>query len=393
MTPDPIYRILTTHVGSLPRPAPVLDVLFAQERGEEHDPARVDLLLQRGVNDVVRLQTAAGLDIVSDGEMSKISYATYVRHRLTGFDGDSDRPTPQDLDDFPQLRDRLVTESHSPTYRRPVCMGPIGTKDCTPIASDIARLKRALVESEAARSTAPSAFMTAVSPGTVGVFHPNQYYRSHEAYMHAVSAAMRVEYEEIVRAGFILQIDCPDLAMGRHSRFKHMDDAEFLRCAEMQVDALNEAVADIPADRMRMHVCWGNYEGPHTHDIPLETILPVVLKAKPAALLIEGANPRHEHEWEIWTRHPLPEDKVLVPGVIDTSTNYVEHPELVAQRLTRYADIVGRDRLMAGTDCGMGTFAGFGPVHPDIAWAKLRSLAIGAELASIRLWKHTAAAV
>jgi 5-methyltetrahydropteroyltriglutamate--homocysteine methyltransferase len=386
-------RILTTHVGSLPRPAPVLDVLLAQERGEEHDPARVDDLLQQGVNDVVRLQTAAGLDIVSDGEMSKISYATYVRHRLTGFEGDSDRPTPQDLDDFPQLRDRLVTEGHSPTYRRPVCMGPIGTKDRTPIASDIARLKRALVESEAAGSTAPAPFMTAVSPGTVGVFHPNQYYRSHEAYMHAVGAAMRMEYEEIVRVGFILQIDCPDLAMGRHSRFKHMDDAEFLRCAEIQVDALNEAVADIPADRMRMHVCWGNYEGPHTHDIPLEVILPIVLRAKPSALLIEGANPRHEHEWEIWTRYTLPEDKVLVPGVIDTSTNYVEHPELVAQRITRYADIVGRDRIMAGTDCGMGTFAGFGPVHPEIAWAKLRSLTAGAELASTRLWKHVSSAV
>jgi 5-methyltetrahydropteroyltriglutamate--homocysteine methyltransferase len=386
-------RILTTHVGSLPRPADVVELLFAIDRGEERDAALVEEVLQRSVNDAVRMQEDAGLDIVSDGEMSKISYATYVRHRLTGFDGDSARPTPQDLDDFPRFRDRLVNEGHSPTYRRPVCVGPIGLKDCTPVLRDISRLQRALAESEAVGSTAVAGFMTAVSPGTVGVFHPNQYYRSHEAYMHAIGAAMRTEYEEIVAAGFILQIDCPDLAMGRHSRFKHLDDAEFLRCAAINVEALNTAVANIPADRMRMHVCWGNYEGPHTHDIPLQTILPVVLKARPSMLLIEGANPRHEHEWEIFTACALPDDKVLVPGVIDTSTNYVEHPALVAQRITRYANVVGRDRVIAGTDCGMGTFAGFGPVHPEIAWAKLRSLTRGAELAAIRLAKDAAALV
>src|SRR6186997_1935416 len=271
-------RILSTHVGSLPRPADVVELLFALDRGEERDAALVEEVLQRSVNDAVRMQEDAGLDIVSDGEMSKISYATYVSHRLTGFDGDSARPTPQDLDDFPRFRDRLVSEGHSPTYRRPVCVGPIGLKDCTPVLRDISRLQRALAESEAVGSTAVAGFMTAVSPGTVGVFHPNQYYRSHEAYMHAIGAAMRTEYEEIVAAGFILQIDCPDLAMGRHSRFKHLDDAEFLRCAEIHVEALNDAVANIPTDRMRMHVCWGNYEGPHTHDVPLQTILPVVLK-------------------------------------------------------------------------------------------------------------------
>jgi len=386
-------RILTTHVGSLPRPADVVELLFALDRGEERDAALVEEVLQRSVNDAVRMQEDAGLDIVSDGEMSKISYATYVSHRLTGFDGDSARPTPQDLDDFPRFRDRLVSEGHSPTYRRPVCVGPIGLKDCTPVLRDISRLQRALVESKAVGSTAVAGFMTAVSPGTVGVFHPNQYYRSHEAYMHAIGAAMRTEYEEIVAAGFILQIDCPDLAMGRHSRFKHLDDAEFLRCAEIHVEALNDAVANIPADRMRMHVCWGNYEGPHTHDIPLQTILPVVLKARPSMLLIEAANPRHEHEWEIWTSQELPDDKVLVPGVIDTSTNYVEHPELVAQRIARLANIVGRERVIAGTDCGMGTFAGFGPVHPEIAWAKLRSLTRGAELSAVRLAKQIATLV
>ena len=389
-TPD---RILTTHVGSLPRPADVVELLFALDRGEERDAALVEEALQRSVNDAVRMQEDAGLDIVSDGEMSKISYATYVSHRLTGFDGDSARPTPQDLDDFPRFRDRLVSEGHSPTYRRPVCVGPIGLKDCTPVLRDISRLQRALAESAAVGSTAVAGFMTAVSPGTVGVFHPNQYYRSHEAYMHAIGAAMRTEYEEIVAAGFILQIDCPDLAMGRHSRFKHLDDAEFLRCAEIHVEALNDAVADIPADRMRMHVCWGNYEGPHTHDIPLQTILPVVLKARPSMLLIEAANPRHEHEWEIWASQELPDDKVLVPGVIDTSTNYVEHPELVAQRIARLANIVGRERVIAGTDCGMGTFAGFGPVHPEIAWAKLRSLTRGAELSAVRLAKQIATLV
>jgi 5-methyltetrahydropteroyltriglutamate--homocysteine methyltransferase len=386
-------RILTTHVGSLPRPAQVVDVLFAEDRGEEVDAALLEDVLQQGVNEVVRLQRDAGLDIVSDGEMSKISYATYIKHRLTGFDGDSARPTPQDLDDFPRFRDQLVSEGHSPTYRRPVCLGPIGVKDCAPVVRDIARLQSALDASRATGSTAAVGFMTAVSPGTIGVFHPNQHYRSHEAYMQALGAAMRTEYEEIVRAGLILQIDCPDLAMGRHSRFKHMDDVQFLRCAELHVDVLNQAVANIPAERMRMHVCWGNYEGPHTHDIPLQTILPIVLRAKPSALLVEGANPLHEHEWEIWTRHRLPDDKVLVPGVIDTSTNYVEHPELVAQRITRYAGVVGRERVMAGTDCGMGTFAGFGPVHPEIAWAKLRSLSAGAELASSRLWAHAATAV
>jgi len=386
-------RILSTHVGSLPRPADVVELLFALDRGEERDAALVEEVLQRSVNDAVRMQEDAGLDIVSDGEMSKISYATYVSHRLTGFDGDSARPTPQDLDDFPRFRDRLVSEGHSPTYRRPVCVGPIGLKDCTAVLRDISRLQRALVESKAVGSTAVAGFMTAVSPGTVGVFHPNQYYRSHEAYMHAIGAAMRTEYEEIVAAGFILQIDCPDLAMGRHSRFKHLDDAEFLRCAEIHVEALNDAVANIPADRMRMHVCWGNYEGPHTHDVPLQTILPVVLKARPSMLLIEAANPRHEHEWEIWTSQKLPDDKVLIPGVIDTSTNYVEHPELVAQRIARLANIVGRERVIAGTDCGMGTFAGFGPVHPEIAWAKLRSLTRGAELSAVRLAKQIATLV
>jgi 5-methyltetrahydropteroyltriglutamate--homocysteine methyltransferase len=382
------HRILTTHVGSLPRPQEVLDLLFAQDRDEPVDAAVFEDAVQRGVNDAVQRQVDAGIDIVSDGEISKISYATYIRHRLSGFDGDSARPTPQDLDDFPAYRDRLVAEGHSPTYRRPACCGPIAVKNAALVTNDITRLERAVAQVDVV-----GGFLTAVSPATVGVFHPNRYYRSHEAYVAAVASAMRPEYEEIVRAGFLLQIDCPDLAMGRHSRFKDVDDAQFLRYAEMHVEALNEALANVPAERVRLHVCWGNYEGPHTHDLPLTRILPVLFAARPMALVIEGANPRHEHEWEVWKRHRLPDGKILIPGVIDTSTNYVEHPELVAQRIDRYATLVGRDRVIAGTDCGMGTFAGFGPVHPDIAWAKLRSLVTGARLASQKLWKPAVAVV
>lgn len=375
-----MMSILTTHVGSLPRPRDVLDLLFAQDRGERVDPLAFDEAVQRGVDDAVRRQAEVGIDIVSDGETSKISYATYIRHRLTGFEGDSPRPTPQDLDDFPNYRDRLLTEGHSPTYRRPVCTGPIQVSDASLVASDIARLRRAI-----SRVKVQAGFLTAVSPGTVAVFHPNRHYSSHEAYVEAVAAAMRPEYEEIVRSGLLLQIDCPDLAMGRHSRFKDLTEDQFLRYAELHIDALNAALAAVPPDRVRLHVCWGNYEGPHTHDIRLSAILPLLFRARAMALLVEGANPRHEHEWEVWKTHPLPDEKILIPGVIDTSTNYVEHPELVAQRITRYASVVGRERLHAGTDCGLGTFAGFGPVHPDIAWAKLGSLVAGAKLASRQL--------
>ena len=379
-------RILTTHVGSLPRPQEVVDVLFAQDRDETLDAAQFDATVRRAVAEVVRLQVESGVDVVSDGEMGKISYSTYIRHRLTGFEGDSPRPTPQDLDDFPDYRDRLVKEGHSATYKRPVCRGPVGVKTLEPVRQDISRLKEAV---QGAGVT--EAFLNAVSPGTIAVFQPNEYYPSHEAYMEALAEAMRPEYEEIVASGLLLQVDCPDLAMGRHSRFKHLDEAQFLRHAEIQVEALNLALANVPADRVRMHVCWGNYEGPHIHDIPLAKVLPILLKARPMAYLIEGANPRHEHEWEIWETYELPDGKVLVPGVIDTSCNFVEHPELVAQRLCRYADIVGRERVIAGTDCGFGTFAGFGPVHPSICWMKLKALAEGAQIASRKLWKRTAA--
>jgi 5-methyltetrahydropteroyltriglutamate--homocysteine methyltransferase len=374
-------RILTSHVGSLPRSQEVVDFLFTQDRGEPYEQSAFDAAMQKGVEDVVAKQAQCGIDVVSDGETSKISYATYIRHRLTGFEGDSSRPTPQDLDDFPAFRDRLVAEGHSATYKRPVCKGAIAVKDMGPLTKDIARMKQAL-----AKTTVTEGFMTAVSPGTIAVFQPNEYYPSHEKYMEALAEVMKSEYEAIAASGILVQLDCPDLAMGRHSRFKTLSREEFLRHAEIQVEALNHAVANIPADRIRLHICWGNYEGPHTHDIPLTDVLPLLFKAKPKALLIEGANPRHDHEWVTWKQVKLPDEKILIPGVIDTSTNFVEHPELVAQRIVRYANVIGRERIIAGTDCGLGTFAGFGPVHPDIAWAKLQTLAEGAAIASQQLF-------
>ncbi len=370
-------RILTTHVGSLPRSQEVVDLLFAQDRGDAVDEAQFDEVMRRAVAGTVNHQAEVGVDVVSDGETSKISYSTYIRHRLTGFEGDSARPTPQDLDDFPEYRDRLVKAGHSATYKRPVCKGPIKVKSLKPVEQDIAHMKEAL-----AKVKVTEGFMNAVSPGTISVFQPNEYYPSHETYLEALANAMREEYELIVKSGLLLQLDCPDLAMGRHTRFKNLSDEEFLRYAELQVEALNHALANVPADRVRLHVCWGNYEGTHVNDMDCSKIFPIAIKVKPMALLIEGANPRHEHEWEAWARIKLPDDNILIPGVVSSSTNYVEHPEVVAQRLLRYADVVGRERIIAGTDCGFGTFAGFGPVFPAFSWMKLRSLAEGARIAS-----------
>jgi 5-methyltetrahydropteroyltriglutamate--homocysteine methyltransferase len=378
-------RILTTHVGSLPRPRDVVDVLFAQDRGEPVDAVEFERVVRNAVNETVRLQTEAGLDIIDDGEMSKISYATYIRHRLTGFEGDSARPTPQDLDDYPEYRDRLVKAGHSATYKRPVCKGPIAVKNLEPVRQDIARLKAAL-----AKTNGNEGFMNAVSPGTIAVFQPNEYYPSHQAYLDALAAAMREEYETIVNAGLILSIDCPDLAMGRHTRFKNLTDEQFLHNAELQVEALNHALANVPADRVRMHICWGNYEGSHVNDMDCKRIFPIVVKAKPMAFLIEGANPRHEHEWQAWETVKLPDDKILIPGVIGANSNYVEHPEVVAQRIVRYAGVVGKERVIAGTDCGFGTFAGFGSVYPPFCWMKMKALSEGARLASAELWGKTA---
>lgn len=377
------HRILTTHVGSLPRPQPVVDQLFAQDRADMlYDPQAFDAVMTQAVRDVVQKQVETGIDIVSDGEMSKISYATYVRHRLTGFEiAEVPRATPKDLDDFPAFRDRLAQQGGTPKYHRPVVRGPIAIKDYTPLDKDIANLTQA-----ASAAGAHEAFMNAASPGVISVFQPNEYYTDTDAYLGALAAVMKVEYERIVSAGLILQVDCPDLAMGRHIRYRDADAETFKHAARQQVEVLNAALADVPADRVRMHLCWGNYEGPHHHDIPLAEILDIVLAAKPQAIQFEAANPRHAHEWEVWQQARIPDDKILIPGCLDSTTNFIEHPRLVAQRILRFAHIVGRERVMAGTDCGFGTFAGFGAVHPDIAYAKLGALVEGARIASDELW-------
>jgi 5-methyltetrahydropteroyltriglutamate--homocysteine methyltransferase len=375
-------RILITHVGSLPRPQEVVDALFTQDRGEPYDQAAFDATMHRAVDNAVAQQRAAGVDVVSDGEMSKISYATYIRHRLSGFAiGEAPRATPKDLDDYPSFKDRLSRLGATPKYHRPICIGPVETKDLSSLHADIAHLRTA-----AEHHGVQEAFMNAASPGVIAVFQPNEYYPTHEAYLFALAEAMRPEYEAIVAAGLLLQIDSPDLAMGRHIRFRDADEVTFLANARFQVEALNHALRNVPADRVRMHVCWGNYEGPHHYDISLRAIADAVLAAKPMALLIEGANPRHAHEWAVWREIRLPDDKVLVPGVIDSVSNFIEHPQLVAERICRVAELVGRERVIAGTDCGFGTFAGFGAVHPEIAYAKLRSLAEGAVLATRQLW-------
>jgi len=376
-------RILTTHVGSMPRPQYVVDQLFAQDKNENYDPAAFDEVMERAVKEVVEKQRDSGVDIVSDGEMSKISYATYIRHRLTGFEiAEVPRATPKDLDDFPAFKERLAQQGGTPKYHRPVVRGEIKIKDLEPLEKDIQNLKDALDH-----AGLNEGFMNAASPGVIAVFQPNQYYENYDDYLQALAEVMKVEYEKITEAGLLLQVDCPDLAMGRHIRFRDEDTEVFKINAEKQVEALNYALQNVPSDRVRMHLCWGNYEGPHTHDIDLEEIIDIVLSAKPQAIQFEGANARHGHEWQVWAAANIPDDKILIPGVLDTTTNFVEHPDLVKERILKYTDIVGRERVIAGTDCGFGTFAGFGAVHPDIAYAKLESLAEGAKRASDELWK------
>ena len=386
-----IHRILTTHVGSLPRPEHVVTQLFAQDSGLNYDEVVFDTTMATEVANVVAKQAASRVDVVSDGEMSKISYATYIRHRLTGFElGEMPRAVPLDLDDFPEFKERLAKLGATPRYHRPICTGPIAVKDLSGLHKDIANLKAAVAVASTQATPPVRAFMNSASPGVIAVFQPNKYYASNEQYLQALADAMATEYEAIVAAGLDLQIDAPDLAMGRHIKFRDVDDAEFLRNANLQVEALNHALRNVPAGRIRMHVCWGNYEGPHHRDIGLEKILDVVLKAKPATVLFEGANPRHAHEWEVWAKAgkegKIPDNKILAPGVLDSVNNFIEHPRLVAQRLLTYANIVGRDRVMAATDCGFGTFAGFGAIHPPICFAKLASMAEGAEMASKELW-------
>ena len=376
-------RILTTHVGSLPRSQAVTEVVFAREKDGAVEPPNAARILSDAVVDVLRQQKAAGVDVVSDGEMSKISYATYIRDRITGFDGDTPREPGLDLIEFPRLLKKLADSGATAKYRRPRCVGPIATKSLAPLEADVENLQRAVRDSQPVE-----AFMNAASPGVIALFQPNDYYKTQDEYLEAVAEAMRVEYEGVVNGGVLLQIDAPDLGMGRHTMYKNRSIEEYLKLAELHVRVLNHALRNVPADRVRMHICWGNYEGPHHHDVPMELLLPVVLKAKPQALLFEAANPRHAHEWIVIRDTQLPADKILIPGVLSSTTNYIEHPLLVAERICRFADIVGRERVIAGSDCGFSTFAGFGPVDPDIVYLKLAAMAEGARIASERLWKH-----
>jgi 5-methyltetrahydropteroyltriglutamate--homocysteine methyltransferase len=374
-------RILTTHVGSMPRPQAVVEMLMARENQTGYDPAAFDAVMRAAVDAVVERQVQAGVDIVSDGEVAKISYATYIKDRLSGFGGDRPRQIALDLQPYPEFRARMAIFAGKQTFKRQACVGPIAMVERESMHKDIANLVAARD-----RHGPQDVFMNAASPGVVAAFQPNEYYPTHEAYVEAIANAMREEYEAIAAAGLVLQIDCPDLAMAHHTGFQDLSEEQFLRRAHFHVEALNEALRNVPAGQLRMHVCWGNYEGPHDHDIDVAKILPIIFRAKPSAILFEAANPRHAHEWLTWSRAPIPDDKVLVPGLLTSTSNYVEHPELIAQRICVFADIVGRERVLAGTDCGFGTFAGIGKMDAQISYAKLASLAQGARRASERLW-------
>lgn len=370
--------LLATHVGSLPRSQAVVDFLFARERGEAYDPEAFDRTMAEAVSEVVRRQVEAGIDVVSDGETSKISYATYVKDRYTGFEGDSPRNAPADLKMFPTFLERLARQGGTPQYARPMCRGEVRSKGQGELSKDIANLQAAM-----ARHGAQAGFMNAASPGVISLFLQNDFYPTREAYLAALAEAMRDEYRTIVESGLDLQVDCPDLALSRHMLFTHLSDEEFVKVADSHVEALNHALDGLPEDRVRVHICWGNYEGPHVCDIDMAKVLPTLMKVKARKILFETSNPRHAHEWEVFRDRAseIPEDKVLVPGVVDTTTNFVEHPEVVRQRLERFTQVFGRDRVMAGSDCGFGTFAGFGAVDPEIAWAKLATLKEGARRA------------
>ena len=369
--------IKTTHVGSLPRTQEVVDFIFARENGDVYDGSEFSACIRKNVNDVVARQVDIGVDFVSDGEMSKISYATYVKDRYSGFSGDNPRNAPSDLKRFPGFLARLADARGTPKYARPGCTGPVAAISDSDLRADIDNLNDAL-----ATHKANGAFMNAASPGVISLFLPNQYYPNRDAYLQALADAMQAEYETIVAAGLTLQLDCPDLGLSRHMLFADLSDAEFVKIADAHVEVLNHALRNIPRDRVRIHICWGNYEGPHICDIEMKAVFGTLMRVDANYLLFESSNPRHAHEWRVFEerRRDIPDDKVLIPGVVDTTTNFVEHPELVAERIRRFTEIVGRERVIAGTDCGFGTFAGFGAVDPDIAYAKLGALVAGARL-------------
>ncbi len=373
--------ISTTHVGSLPRSQEVVDFLFAREQGQPYDQTRFDTCMAAAVATTVGRQVEAGIDIVSDGETSKISYATYVKDRYSGFSGDSPRSVPGDLKLFPGLLKKLADSGGTPTYSRPQCTGPVASLGRDELLKDIDHLQQAMKSHNVSRG-----FMNAASPGVISLFLPNAYYPDRTAYLNGLAEAMSDEYQTIAEAGLDLQIDCPDLALSRHMLFGDLSEQEFVGIAEAHVEVLNRALEGIDPSRIRLHICWGNYEGPHVCDISMDSIFSTLMKSRPRYLLFEAANPRHAHEWKVFEerRREIPDDKILVPGVVDSTTNFVEHPELVAQRLSAFINIVGAERVIGGTDCGFGTFAGYGAVDPDIAYAKLRSLAEGAALCSKR---------
>jgi 5-methyltetrahydropteroyltriglutamate--homocysteine methyltransferase len=370
-------KIKTTHVGSLPRSNELSDLLFKKDKKEEIDVRNFDEIVKRDVKKIVKKQIDLGIDFISDGEMSKISYATYVKDRIDGFSGESERKAPQDLDDFPTFKERIARTGGTPTYTRPCCTHELKIKDKLSLTKDINNFKKALDENKHKLG-----FMNAASPGVISAFLPNKFYKNDDEYLDALANIMKAEYEEIVSNDINLQLDCPDLALARHMTFKDLSEVEFLKRAEKQIEFLNHSIKNIAQSKIRMHICWGNYEGPHSHDISLEKILPLVLKANVGTYLLESSNPRHSHEWQAFENINVPKDKIIAPGVIDSTTNFIEHPEVVKNRLVQFSKVVDREQLMAGTDCGFSTFAGFGNVDENIVYKKLESLVIGAELAS-----------
>jgi 5-methyltetrahydropteroyltriglutamate--homocysteine methyltransferase len=376
-----VDRILTTHTGSLPRPADLIRTMFAREEGVPVDGAALGMRIRSAVAEVVRKQVDAGIAVINDGEVSKPSYATYVKDRLTGFGGTSQALQYQDLVDFPEMAKRVFGDPGRSRRKTPACTGPIGVRDPGAAQADVDNLRAAVTA-----VGAHDVFVSAASPGVISLFFRDDHYGSHEAYLFAIADAMRHEYETVARAGFILQLDCPDLAMGRHIQFAALGLDEFRKMARLHLAALDHAVTGIPPEQLRMHLCWGNYEGPHHYDVPLADLLDLVFAARPQAVSFEAANPRHAHEWKVFERIKVPPGKIIIPGVLDSTTNFIEHPELVAERIARYARLVGRENVIAGTDCGFGTWVGQAAVDPDIAWAKLGSLAEGARLASRELW-------
>jgi 5-methyltetrahydropteroyltriglutamate--homocysteine methyltransferase len=375
-------RFLTTHTGSLPRPDDLVRMMYAKEGGVPIERAGLAVRVRAAVAEVVEKQVAAGIDLVNDGEMSKPSYATYVKDRLDGFGGTGNTFVYQDLAAFPKLQERVFGDPGRSRRKTPACNAPIAVRDTGDVQADVANLEAAI----GARPPT-EAFMSAASPGVVSLFFRNDYYRDHETYLHAIAEAMRAEYEAVAAAGFVLQIDCPDLAMGRHIQYADLSLEEFRKRARAHVEALNHALRNIPAERLRMHLCWGNYEGPHHCDVALADIVDIVFLAKPQAISLEAANPRHAHEWALFETVKLPEGKVLIPGVIESKSNFIEHPELIAQRIGRYANLVGRENVIAGSDCGYGTWVGQAAVDPDVVWAKLAALAEGARIATRAFWR------